>query len=147
MEKSERLNTVLEKLDSTVKQKNLKRSKLRECMIKILYKNEGHLSADDLFAETQKKCEKTSLASVYRNLSFLEENSFVKSIMTGNKTKVYELSTKTHHDHFICTNCGKVIEFFDEELEEIQERITRDIGATLTDHSLKLFGVCSDCRI
>jgi Fur family ferric uptake transcriptional regulator len=58
---------------------------------------------------------------------------------------VFELRDDTHHDHIVCTSCGKVVEFKDEMIEERQRKMAESLGFALTDHSLNLYGVCAAC--
>jgi Fur family ferric uptake transcriptional regulator len=58
---------------------------------------------------------------------------------------VFEIKDSSHHDHIVCTNCGKVVEFKDEVIEERQNKMAATLGFELTDHSLYLYGICSDC--
>jgi Fur family ferric uptake transcriptional regulator len=86
------------------------------------------------------------IATVYRTLALLEEAGFVTSISFGKQGKKYELGLKAHHDHLICTKCGKIVEFFDKAIERRQEAIAKSSGFEMTDHSLKIFGICPQCR-
>ena len=58
---------------------------------------------------------------------------------------VYELNEGQHHDHFVCTSCGKVEEFYDPEIEKRQQLIANEMGWTIQDHSMSLYGQCADC--
>ena len=59
---------------------------------------------------------------------------------------VFELTTVDHHDHLVCSKCGLVEEFFDEIIEDRQDKIAANFGFEITDHSLYLYGICADCQ-
>lgn len=103
-----------------------------------------HFSAEDIYKLLLEQGEEIGLATVYRVLNQFEEvNILIRHNFEGNKS-VFELSPKEHHDHIICTDCGKVVEFKDEIIEKRQEEISREHGIKLKNHSLYLFGKCSD---
>ncbi|MEJ2500839.1 MAG: transcriptional repressor, partial [Campylobacterales bacterium] len=60
--------------------------------------------------------------------------------------KKYELGAKEHHDHMICTECGAITEFVDEEIEKRQHAIAEAHGFLMTDHSMQIYGICAECR-
>lgn len=73
--------------------------------------------------------------------------NIIKSLALENESsKKYEINLKTHHDHLICTQCGDVFEFYDNELEQIQESIAQEKGFILTNHQMTLYGICAKCR-
>ena len=59
---------------------------------------------------------------------------------------MFELTTVEHHDHLVCSKCGLVEEFFDEVIEDRQDKIAANFGFEITDHSLYLYGICADCQ-
>jgi Fur family ferric uptake transcriptional regulator len=88
-----------------------------------------------------------SRATVYRTLSMLEDAGFVEGLDTGDGGRKFEhVLGHEHHDHMVCTSCGKIIEFCDEELEERQRVAASRHGFSISSHSLQLFGVCQQCR-
>ena len=86
------------------------------------------------------------IATVYRTLNLLEEAEMVTSISFGSAGKKYELANKPHHDHMICQNCGKIIEFENQTIERQQSLIAKEHGFKLTGHLMQLYGICSDCN-
>ena len=87
------------------------------------------------------------IATVYRILNLLEELRIVNGIsIEGNESKVYELNLVSHHDHMVCTNCKKIVEFFDAELERLQETVAIENGFTLQSHNMLLYGICKECQ-
>ena len=87
------------------------------------------------------------IATIYRTLNFLEEVKLISSISFGKDGKKYESNSKDqHHDHLICTSCGKIIEFFDETIEKRQEEIAIKNGFQITDHTMQIYGLCELCQ-
>jgi len=135
-----------EKLKEIVKSKGLKYSTQREDILKVLYNSKKHLTPEEIYNEVKKINSNIGLATVYRALSFLEKEGLVNSISFGVEGKKYELNRGHHHDHMICLNCNKIIEFFDEELEKLQEKIAKEHGFKLITHELNMYGLCENCK-
>lgn len=103
-----------------------------------------HFSAEDVYKMLLEKGDEIGLATVYRVLNqFDEAKILIRHNFEGNKS-VFELSPTEHHDHIICVDCGKVFEFNDELIEKRQKEISREHGIELENHSLYLYGKCSD---
>ena len=89
---------------------------------------------------------KINKATLYRTLSFSEEQNLVSSItFKHNGQKSYEANTQEHHDHLICISCGTIIEFVEDEIEELQNKIAKEHDFYLLSHSLNLYGLCQKC--
>lgn len=105
-----------------------------------------HLSAEDVYKALLDAGEDVGLATVYRVLTQFEAAGLVMRHHFEGGSSVFELTTMDHHDHIVCQACGKVEEFFDELIEEQQEKIAKKYGFQITDHSMYLYGVCKDCQ-
>ena len=81
-----------------------------------------------------------SLATVYRTIKLFEENNVLNRIDLGGKRARYEELTDHHHDHLIDIDTGEIIEFMDEEIEELQKKVAKKLGYELVDHKMELFG-------
>ncbi len=138
----------VEELKKIVKQKGLKYTEQREIVLKILINAVDHLSAEEVYNEIKGQYPESNIgiATVYRALSFLEEVDLIASIAFGSDGKKYESNAKSHHDHLICTSCGKIIEFLDEEIEKRQERVAKKNKFKITSHSMQLYGICETCN-
>jgi len=138
---------ILKELDSYTKtNENVKNSKKREHVLSALYHSNSHLSSDDVYKIVKENYDKSiGIATVYRVLSFLEDAGFVDFI-TLHGTKYYEINDDLHHDHIICIKCGAVEEFYDKDIEKLQENAASKLGFKLLDHKLSLFGVCKNCQ-
>lgn len=138
---------LLESFKELLKKNNLKFTIQREVILETLYNSDAHLTPEALHHLIQDKHPelKTGIATVYRTLALLEESGVVTSLSFGAQGKKYELGAKEHHDHLICTNCGKITEFVDEEIEKRQHAITKELGFKMKDHSMQIYGICSEC--
>ncbi len=139
---------IIEELKKIVKQKGLKYTDQREIVLSVLLNAEDHLTAEEVYNEIKKEHTDSNIgiATVYRALSFLEEVDLITSIAFGTDGKKYEINAKSHHDHLICTNCGKIIEFMDDEIEKRQDKIAKKNKFKITSHSMQLYGTCETCQ-
>ena len=139
---------LLEKFKSLLKNNTLKFTKQRELILKFLYENSEHYTPEDIYMLLKKEYPEINIgiATVYRTLTLLEESGIASSISFGAAGKKYELGLKKHHDHLICTACGEIIEFFDETIEEQQEKIAEKFHFQMHDHTMKIVGLCENCQ-
>ncbi len=131
-----------------LKKNNLKFTIQREVILDTLYNSDEHLTPESLHNLIQNKHPdlKTGIATVYRTLSLLEDSDMVTSLSFGAQGKKYELGAKEHHDHLICTKCGTITEFVDDEIEARQRAITDELGFKMSDHSMQIYGICQQCQ-
>jgi len=139
---------VINELKKIVKQKGLKYTEQREIVLSILLNANKHLTAEEVYNCIKEKNIESNIgiATVYRALNFLEDVNLITSITFGTDGKKYESNFKDHHDHLICTQCGKIVEFMDAEIEKRQEKIAKKNNFKVTSHSMQLYGLCSDCQ-
>ncbi|BCD62446.1 Fur family transcriptional regulator, ferric uptake regulator [Nitratiruptor sp. YY08-26] len=145
-EKQKDLELYLDELKTIVKKRGLKYSSQREQILKVLFNAKNHLTPEEIYQEVKKENTSIGLATVYRTLSFLESEDIVSSISFGSEGKKYELNRGEHHDHMICIKCGKIIEFFNEELERLQEEIAKKENFKLITHQMNMYGICEECQ-
>ncbi|MGA9855877.1 MAG: ferric iron uptake transcriptional regulator [Gammaproteobacteria bacterium] len=108
--------------------------------------DQRHMSAEDMYKALLDSGEDIGLATVYRVLTQFESAGLVTRHHFEGGHSVFELNQGTHHDHIVCVKCGRVDEFMDAEIEKRQKQIAVSKGYEITDHSLYLYGICSDCR-
>lgn len=104
-----------------------------------------HMSAEDVYKTLLEQGEDVGLATVYRVLTQFEAAGIVERHHFEGGHSVFELRDSSHHDHLVCTSCGKVVEFKDEVIEDRQRRIAEQHGFSLTEHALYLYGMCAEC--
>ncbi len=146
MERLETLEAILERLRKKIRECGLKNSKQREEILVVLYKSGTHLSPEEIAQQIRLTDKSASLSSVYRLLSFLEQNDFISGLKTNQGGKHYEIASKFHHDHIICLECGEITEFVDEEIERLQLEIAKKFNAKLMSHDMRLFVKCEKCQ-
>jgi Fur family ferric uptake transcriptional regulator len=128
-----------------VEDQELKKAGLKVTLprIKILQILENvvdrHMTAEDIYQALRDAEEDVGIATVYRVLTQFETAGLIERHNFDNGPAVYELDRGEHHDHMVCTETGKVIEFHDAEIEKIQERIASQNGYDLVGHSLVLY--------
>lgn len=139
---------LLEEFKNILKVNALKFTSQREAILSTLYENPQHFTSENLYMLVKQKHPELSIgiATVYRTLTLLEENGLVSSISLGIQGKKFEMANKPHHDHLICKSCGKIVEFENEKIEELQQQIAKENGFVLTDHLMQLYGICTECQ-
>src|SRR5262252_6709030 len=119
----------------------------RELILEVIQKTEGHLSAEDLYNIVKVEDPTVGFTTVYRTLKLLAECGLAREErLSDTHTRYEHLYNHQHHDHLICTECGRLIEFYCEEIENRQDEIAAQHDFHPTRHSLRIWGVCSDCR-
>lgn len=108
--------------------------------------SERHLTAEDIYKQLLNENIEVGLATVYRVLTQFETAGLIVRHYFGHDRATYEVDDGAHHDHIVCTRCGRVEEFVDKEIEKRQKQIATRLGFELEGHSLSLYGVCEDCR-
>jgi len=125
----------------------LRRTVQRDLIMEIFLRTEEHLTIEDLHWLVHKKDPTVGHTTVYRTLKLLTEAGLAREVRFGDNKTYYEHHyNHEHHDHMICTDCGKVIEFFSPEIEAMQDEMADKFGFRPTHHSLRMWGLCSDCQ-
>jgi Fur family ferric uptake transcriptional regulator len=131
---------------SNIKKAGLKITHPRMKILEFLETSKTrHHSAENVYRSLMDDGEEIGLATVYRVLAQFVTAGLVEKHHFESGQAVFELSEKSHHDHIVCVACGKVEEFFDQTIENRQKEIAIEKGYNVTDHSLTLYGKCSDC--
>lgn len=138
----------IDDLKIVLKNKGMKYTEQRAIILQILLNVDEHLNAEEVLEIVKEKHpeQKIGIATIYRTLNFLEEVNLISSISFGKDGKKFEGNTAKHHDHIICTQCGKIVEFFDDQIEKKQEEIANAKGFKITDHNMQIFGICTPCQ-
>lgn len=141
-------NKLLSDFKQLLRDNGLKFTIQREVILEMLYSSDEHLTPESLHHLIQEKHPdlNTGIATVYRTLSLLEDSDMVTSLSFGAQGKKYELGAKDHHDHIICTQCGAISEFVDDEIETRQKKIAEELGFLIQEHSMQIYGICQVCQ-
>ncbi|HSR68453.1 MAG TPA: transcriptional repressor [Acidobacteriota bacterium] len=130
-----------------LRDRGLKMTRQREVVVTAFLKEEGHLSADELFTIVRKVDSKIGLATVFRTLKTLTDCGLAREIDLGDGRARFEHDYKQpHHHHLICEKCQTAIEFSSPEFERLQEKIISQYEFKPTRHKLQIFGVCKRCQ-
>lgn len=130
-------------------QKDLKNAGLKATLPRLkileLFENskERHLSAEDVYKILITTGEDVGLATVYRVLTQFEEAGLLSRHHFESGKAVFEINEGTHHDHIVCVKCGRVEEFYDEEIEKRQQQAAESRGFKMQEHSLMIYGICA----
>ena len=121
--------------------KGVKLTDQRKIIAKIMSDSQDHPDVDELYKRASKVDLKISIATVYRTVKLFEEAGIVaKHDFKGGKARYEELN-EGHHDHLIDIKTGEIIEFVDEEIEKLQQKVADKYGYKLVDHKLELYGI------
>src|SRR5215467_2538926 len=130
-----------------IQKKGLKRTTQRDLILEVFLRTEAHLSNEDLYQLVKREDPTVGQTTVYRTLRLLTEAGLAREVRFGDGRAHYEHNYKhQHHDHMICSECGKIIEFYSPELEAIQDAMAAKHRFELTEHLLRMIGICADCR-
>jgi Fur family ferric uptake transcriptional regulator len=130
-----------------IKSAGLRRTAQRDLILEVFLSTEDHLSSEALYRLVEKKDPNVGQTTVYRTLKLLTEAGLAREVRLGDGRTYYEHHLDhEHHDHMICTECGKVIEFYSEEIENLQDQMAEEFGFVPTHHSLRILGICKECK-
>jgi len=121
-------------------ERGLRLTEQRRVIAKVLSESSDHPDAEELYVRASKIDANISLATVYRTVRLFADANIVDTHDFGDGRARYETADDDHHDHLIDVTTGEVIEFVDEEIEELQEKIAAKLGYKLVDHRLELYG-------
>ena len=120
--------------------KGIKLTHQRKIIAKVLSKSDDHPDANLVFKRSSKIDSNISMATVYRTMKLFEDTNIVVVRDFGDGRSRYEIFSNEHHDHLIDTDSGEVIEFVNDEIEELQHKVAKKLGYVLTGHRLELYG-------
>ena len=134
-------------LEDYISTKNLKHSKQRQEILDIFLSLDRHLTAEELYRLARKRYPSIGFATIYRTLKLLCEAGLCRELKFDDGTTRYEhLYEHRHHDHLICTKCGRFVEVVDTGIEDLQERLFKRHGFYPQRHRMELYGVCKKCK-
>ncbi|MFL6208041.1 MAG: Fur family transcriptional regulator [Pyrinomonadaceae bacterium] len=130
-----------------IQKAGLKRTAQRDLILDVFLRTEEHLSSEDLYRLVQQEDAAIGQTTVYRTLKLLTDAGLAREVRFGDGRTRYEHNYKhPHHDHLICTQCGKTIEFYSADMEALQDQIAAKHKFELTHHTMRMFGYCPACR-
>ncbi len=127
--------------------KGLKSTRQREAILEEFLHAGSHLSTEELYLRLRRKNPRIGYATIHRTLKLFAECGIAEQRHFGDGQARYEASDLgEHHDHLICVTCGKIVEFEDPRIEQLQEEVARQHGFSIERHRLELYGCCESCR-
>lgn len=146
------MKKVISDVGEKLRAKECKLTTRRELILKVLLENnDKHLSAEEVYNLVKRKAPDTGLATVYRTLELFQSFDIIHAMDFGDGRKRYEFGAEEgqnhHHHHLICTRCGAIIEVNEDLLDELESRVSEQYDFTVSDHQLKIFGVCKQCAV
>lgn len=142
MKKKEELRV----LDGFIKSKRLRQTSQRETILSVFLSTEKHVSCLHLHRLVKKKDPSIGYTTVYRTMKLLSVSGLCGRIDLGDGVARFEHKYgHSHHDHLICTKCGKLIEAMHSEIEKLQFALAQKHGFQVSSHRLEIFGVCKTC--
>jgi Fur family ferric uptake transcriptional regulator len=138
----------VESFTEFLKRRGLKLTAQRRRILVRALEEPNHFSAEKLLNDLRREDASTSKATVYRTLALLTEALLLDSVDFERGYRLYERATlgHEHHDHLICTECDRVVEFHDEKIEKAQGEVAKAHDFEVLWHTHKLYGRCSECR-
>jgi Fur family ferric uptake transcriptional regulator len=128
-------------LEALCAEKGLRITEQRRVIARVLSEAEDHPDVEEVHVRSAAIDPGISIATVYRTVRLFEEAGILERHDFGDGRSRYEAAPDTHHDHLIDVESGRVIEFVDEEVEALQQRIAEKLGFRLVDHRMELYGV------
>ena len=144
---TDKLEEVKKLFTAHLENKGLRKTGERYAILEEIYARSGHFDVDELYAGMKERGLQVSRATVYNTLDLLVEQGLVSKHQFGRNLAQYEKSYGyRQHDHVICTECHKVVEFCDPRIHGIQTMVGDLLNFHILHHSLNLYGICGDCR-
>jgi Fur family ferric uptake transcriptional regulator len=136
-----------ERLATWIASRGLKATRQRDLIVDTFFSTEGHLSVDELLEKAKARDATLGAATVYRTMKILTDAGLASARhFEGGQTRYEAALDRHHHDHLICTSCGSIVEFENERIEELQDRVASEHDFSITHHKLEMYGLCKDCR-
>ncbi len=130
-----------------LKRKNMKVTQSRLNLIDLIASYGKHFEVEELVNWISSRTDRgVSRSTIYRTIKLLQEFGVIREVIKQNNRTIYEfVAGKSHHDHLVCVECGRIIEFVDEDIEKLQDEVCAQYGFYPLNHRLEIFGICSEC--
>jgi Fur family ferric uptake transcriptional regulator len=146
-QRKEHIEEVKNIFSAYLENKDLRKTTERFTILDEIYNRDDHFEAESLYNEIRRKSYNVSRATVYNTLELLVSCDLVKKHQFGKNLAQYEKSYGyKQHDHIICVDCKKVVEFCDPRIQQIKSMMGELLNFKITHHSLNMYGVCGMCQ-
>jgi Fur family ferric uptake transcriptional regulator len=134
-------------LTEYMEKRGLRSTGQRRLILETFFDSPDHVSIEELLGKVRERDSRVGYATVYRTLKLLSESGVAHERRFGDGLTRYEIADEaSHHDHLICVECGRITEFEEDRIEELQEKVATRYGFELRSHKHELYGVCALCR-
>ena len=138
------LEGLRDRLARYMEQQGLRSTAQRRLVTEVFFESDGHLSIEDLLALVREQDARVGYATVYRTLKLLTDSGVANARHFGDGVSRYEIALENrHHDHLICLDCGKIVEFENNEIERLQDEVAAKHGFSVKRHKLELYATCT----
>ena len=138
---------LLNRFKEALKKEGLKYTPQRTAVLEEIIKNKGHRESEEIYLALKKRGQHVSRATVYRTMDILVNSGFARKMNLGDGSARYESKVNSpHHDHLVCMDCGLIVEFMDQQIEDLQDKIAIQYNFQLKRHIHQLFGLCKKCQ-
>lgn len=141
-------NEITERFDAFIRQRGMRRTAQRDVIVEAAFANDDHFTAEELLDKARRIDPKTSRATLYRTISLLVECGLLREIDLGRDERVYDPNflESPDHNHLICVDCGKVVEFEDDNAAMLIDCLTRRLGFRPSSKSMRIEACCDKLR-
>ena len=141
--------SIQDKLDTYIKSKGLRKTTQRDALVNIIFANDEHFTAEELYDRVKRTNSKASRATLYRTILLLVDAKLLHEIDLGEDVKTYDpnFNDRPSHNHMICVDCGKVLEFEDDNIDLLNDCLTRRMGFRPVSQSIRIEAACDTLRI
>lgn len=139
---------IQEKLDKYIRSRGMRKTGQRDALVQLIFENHEHFTADELYQRVQKAGSPASRATVYRTINLLVDADLLHEIDLGDDIKTYDpnFNDRPSHNHMICVDCGKVVEFEDDNIDLLNDCLTRRMGFRPVSQSIRIEAACETLR-
>lgn len=140
------MTNIEQQFEEFLKSKELKYTSERKLILEAIFFFHKHFDVEELFERLRKQGDDVSRATIYRTIPLLLQSGLIaETFRCQNKVSYENIFNKRHHDHLLCIKCGKIIEFYNRKIEELQEEVCREYNFVPVEHRLGIKGYCKDC--
>lgn len=142
------LEDVQQRFEAFLKKKSLRRTPQRDAIVQSAFDGKEHYTADELWDRARQKDSSTSRATVYRTLALLVESGLLRELDLGKEYKYYDPNflDHPHHNHLICVDCDKVVEFEDAHMSLLEDCISRRLGFKPSRKTIRIEATCEELK-
>lgn len=136
------MTSLLSDFQTYLSDQGLKMTRQRRVIAEVVFGSDGHLTLNQILDEARSAHPSVGYATVYRTMKLMAESGMVEEHKFDDGQARYERAGDDHHDHIICTKCGRIVEFEDHDIEARQDRIARELGFKVLYHRHEIYAEC-----